>query len=233
MISALKRMNRWRMKRFPLTDFERAFASVEPHALMGLRALARLYSGTREVVREGIEGDIVECGVARGGSAGLLARALRDAGSDKRMWLYDNFEGMPEPDPKRDPDYEAARKYVGACKGDEVQVRELVTGLRGPGEIQIVKGLFQDTLPFRAPQRIALLHLDCDWYQSVRFCLDTLYDRMEPGGILQLDDYHFWEGCRKAVDEFFLNRKIEPRLVTIDASSVWMRIPAAHSSSAK
>ena len=79
-----------------------------------------------------------------------------------------------------------------------------------------VKGLFQDTLATAGVRSIAVLHLDCDWYDSVKACLDHLYDRVSPGGIIQFDDYGHWAGTRKAVDDFFRHRAIELRLRRLD-----------------
>lgn len=81
---------------------------------------------------------------------------------------------------------------------------------------ECVKGLFQETLPRRRSGPIALLHLDGDWYESIRVCLETLWDNVSPGGIVQIDDYGAWAGARKAVDEFFSARNISARLTYID-----------------
>lgn len=80
----------------------------------------------------------------------------------------------------------------------------------------MVKGLFQDTLPHSEIQHIALLHLDGDWYDSTRVCLEQLYDKVSPGGVIQIDDYGHWAGARKALHEFFDHRKIQVDLKYLD-----------------
>ena len=81
-----------------------------------------------------------------------------------------------------------------------------------------MRGLFQKTLPTTEISKIALLHIDGDWYESVRACLENLYDKVTPGGFIQFDDYGYWKGARKAVDEFLENRHIEAPLRRVDYS---------------
>jgi hypothetical protein len=88
----------------------------------------------------------------------------------------------------------------------------------GVTNARLVKGLFQNTLPTMPAERIAVLHVDGDWHDSVRGCLEALYDRVVPGGVIQFDDYGFWQGARKAVDEFFASRGIKPVLIKLDYS---------------
>jgi O-methyltransferase len=94
----------------------------------------------------------------------------------------------------------------------------LFTQLQVGDLVQFVKGLFQETLPAVTVSPIALLHIDGDWYESVKTCLDNLYDKVSPGGIIQFDDYGYWKGARKAVDEFFEARGIRPDLTKLDYS---------------
>ena len=82
--------------------------------------------------------------------------------------------------------------------------------------LRIIKGWFQDTLPVNKPERIAVLRLDGDWYESTKVCLNELFDRVVNGGVIVIDDYGDWEGCKKAIDEFFEERKILPFLHHID-----------------
>src|SRR5207253_208031 len=102
-------------------------------------------------------------------------------------------EGMPEPSPEKDPDHEAARRFVGLCKGDADDVRRLVLGARPGQPLTIVRGLYRDTLREPPCGAIALLHVDCDWYESVKACLEALYERLSEGGLVQIDDYFAWE----------------------------------------
>ena len=234
------RVVRARMRLLPLSDFERDFAVVEPYTMLGVRRLKSLHAGVTDAARRGIPGDVVECGVARGGSALLMALALREAGASRTLWLFDTFEGLPEPSREGDPDYEVARHLTGACRGTEDEVRA-VLGRHCPTQrAELVKGLFADTLPGAGVGSIAVLHLDGDWYESVKACLENLWDRVSPGGLVQVDDYFTWAGCKRAVDEFFRgdlpwitrSRGAELRLERVDASGVRMRKPGAPSVSA-
>jgi hypothetical protein len=85
---------------------------------------------------------------------------------------------------------------------DEVQANMRRTGL-APERFEFVRGRVEDTIPARLPERIALLRLDTDWYESTRHELIHLFPLLEPGGVLIVDDYGAWEGARRAVDEYF------------------------------
>jgi hypothetical protein len=175
------------------------------------------------VARKRIDGDVVECGVYRGGSALVLAdRLLRGDGS-RAMWLFDTFGGMPEPGPE---DPAEAWKEVGTCTSSEAIVRETFRSAGAPlGRVHFVVGLYAATLPRFVPPPIALLHLDCDWHDSVRLCLETFYDAVVPGGLVVLDDYGHWTGCRTAVDRFLATRSFRGDLIPIDYTShyFWKR----------
>jgi O-methyltransferase len=166
-------------------------------------------------VRRRIAGDLVECGAARGGSALLLTLAAARLGDARRTWVFDTFEGLPEPS-AADPDFAEAKQYVGTCRGELHEVEALFASAGVRDRVTFVKGLFQDTLAERPVPRIAVLHLDGDWYDSVRVCLERLYDGVAPGGIIQIDDYGHWAGARKAVDEFFRRRGMPARLRYVD-----------------
>ncbi len=197
-------------------EFPRHFRAVRRYTMTSNARLRALHDAANRVMRSRIAGDIVECGSAKGGSAALLALALEAAGSDRLIWIFDTFEGLPEPS-ANDPDQELARKYVGTCKGTLEEVTALFRDLSILQRARMVKGLFQDTLGRTPVETIALLHIDGDWYDSVMTCLQTLYDRVTLGGIVQIDDYGHWEGARKAVDDFFKHRGIPvPDLRYID-----------------
>lgn len=179
--------------------------------------LRGLFNGVRYVVKNNIGGDIVECGCALGGSAALIALTLRQIGAKRDLWLFDTFDGLPAPS-SEDPDYEIANLFTGTCLGTLEEVRKLFEDLQLSSRVQMVKGLFQETLPVAPITKIALLHIDGDWYESVKACLDNLYDRVVPGGVVQFDDYGYWQGARKAVDEFLTSRELRLELKRLDYS---------------
>jgi O-methyltransferase len=196
-------------RHFTMTSVERMYA---------------LYQAVRHVARHGIGGDLVECGVWKGGSAMLCALALREMGETARdLYLYDTYGGMAEPD-ERDVSYagEAAREQWEQSRRGEVtdwcfspleEVRANLLGTGYPAErLHFVKGRVEDTIPATAPDRVALLRLDTDWYESTRHELEHLYPLVAPGGVVIIDDYGYWRGAREATDEY-LDRTSEPLLL--------------------
>jgi O-methyltransferase len=188
---------------------------VGSYTTLSKERLLNLETAVRMVVRNGVPGDVVECGCAEGGSAALMALWLERLKSPKRVYLFDTFEGLPPPT-LDDPEYDKAVGWTGKCRGSLDQVQGLFRDLGVFDRAVFVKGLFQATLPTYDIPPIALLHLDGDWYESTKVCLDHLWDRLSPGGVLQIDDYGAWEGCRKAVDEFIHLRGIKAELKVID-----------------
>jgi O-methyltransferase len=183
--------------------------------MSGPARLRALYDAVAYVVARQVPGDIVECGTARGGSAALMGLALKRLQAQRTLWGFDTFAGIP-PATEADPDFEIARLYTGDFRAEQADVEVLLRRLGVLAQTQLVKGLFQDTVPLAAVGAIAVLHLDGDWYESVKVCLDHLYDRVSPGGVVQVDDYGHWQGARKAVDEFMNRRRLQARLRWID-----------------
>lgn len=169
-----------------------------------------------------LDGDIVECGSYNGGSGAIMARA-----SQKKIWMFDSFEGLPPPT-KEDGESTIARYYRGWDRGSVEKVHRAFSMLGISDQNYIcIKGWFQDTLPRSSITKIALLHIDADWYESVRFVLEQLYEKVQPGGYVVVDDYGHWEGCKKAIDEFIALRPQGVNLVPIDHEAVYFRKPAA------
>jgi hypothetical protein len=186
---------------------------VEPRTMTSSEKLFALILATRHVVDHRIDGAIVECGVWRGGSMQAVARTLLARGApDRELHLFDTFEGMPAPTEKdrrhdgtpasevlaRNPKTGA---YWAMASLDDVRAGMAETGYP-PEKIHFHEGLVEQTIPAHAPDRISLLRLDTDWYESTRHELEHLYDRVPAGGVLIFDDYGFWQGARQAVDEF-------------------------------
>jgi hypothetical protein len=199
------------------TEFASLYRQVRTETMCSVARLRGLYRAAHYVVKEQIAGDVVECGCARGGSAALVALTLRQLGSRRKLWLFDTFEGLPAPS-SDDPDFEIADLFTGTCVGTLAEVRGLFERLNVADDVMFIKGLFQETLPVTSISRIALLHIDGDWYESVKVCLDSLYDKVVPGGLIQFDDYGYWQGARKAVDEFLQARGLPSRLQRLDYS---------------
>ena len=187
---------------------------VEPYTMTSPERIVAVRDAVRYVVQNDIPGDIVECGVWKGGSSMAAMLTLLDLGAgDRTCWLFDTFAGMSEPtehdtSPYTDPAVEVYDSYDAGDHStwtyapiDEVREAVASTGY-DIGRVNLVKGKVEETIPDRAPERIALLRLDTDWYESTKHELEHLWPRLVPGGILIIDDYGYWEGARRAVDEF-------------------------------
>ena len=196
----------------------RLFRQLSNYTMLSLARLKRLYRLTQELDRRGLAGPIVECGVYHGGSAAVMAYASRHAPTRRPLWLFDSFQGLPEPTPE--DGHKARNEYhPGWCRGDVAKVKEVFQRLGIPlSQVHIVEGWYQETFPRVRVASVSLLHIDADWYDSVKLCLDKFYDAVEPGGFVVLDDYGYWEGCRRAVDEFFRLRGLQMKLIPIDSS---------------
>jgi predicted O-methyltransferase YrrM len=196
--------------------------------------LENLATLTRAVSEAGVPGDFVEAGVALGGSAILLSLLKPSAA---RLTLYDVFEMIPAPGPNDGPDaharYDVIRSgvspglggetYYGYVDGLQAQVRRNLEAFGVDLErdqVALVRGLFEDTLNPSGP--IAFAHVDCDWYDSVRACIDRIGPWLSPGGVIVFDDYNSYSGCRRAVDEMLAARS--DLAVVLDARSLAVRL---------
>ncbi len=192
-----------------------------------------LIEALRWVVRHEVPGDVVECGVWRGGSMQAAALTLLEHGAaDRALHLFDTFEGMPPPtDEDRRGSVTAQEMLATHGRDHRVwavagldDVQEAMREVGYPADlVHFHPGLVEDTVPGRAPQRIALLRLDTDWYESTRHELEHLYDRLSPGGILIIDDYGDWDGARKATDEFFAARRDPVLLLPLGSGRIAMK----------
>jgi O-methyltransferase len=193
---------------------------LDSYSLCGVPLLKKLYKLGQDVVNRQIPGDFVECGVCNGGSAAAIALALRNTG--RQVWLYDSFLGMPS---TKDVDGAEAATYVGTCVGAEEQVRAAMRLVHFPEENYIIrKGWFEKTFHDPLPQTVSILHIDADWYDSVMLSLKTFYDLVPEGGVIVLDDFGHWEGCREAFYDFIAKRGIKPLLERVGHSQAfWVK----------
>ena len=164
-----------------------------------------------------ILGDFVECGTYKGGSAAVLSMCI---GEGRHMWLYDSFKGMLE---TIDKDGQDAARYVGACAATVADVQEAMRIVSIPdAKYSIFEGWFEDTFKDEnLPERVALLHCDADWYNSVTLVLNTFYDRISDQGCIILDDFGYWEGCREAFYDFCSTKGIKPLLERVGPTQAY------------
>ena len=215
-------------------DDRRIVERALPYTMTGVPRLAALVDAVRYCVRRGVPGAFAECGVWRGGSVLAMLLTLQDLdAADRDVYLYDTFEGMTKPTehdvsphdpPALETWVEAERRrarpwagYFDPQQFNEEAVRDTLTATGYPRErLHFVAGPVEETLPEHAPERLALLRLDTDWYESTRHELEHLYPRLSEGGVLIIDDYGHWEGARRAVDEYFASAAPAPLLNRID-----------------
>jgi O-methyltransferase len=201
------------------------FRAVRPHSLLSNLNLFFLQELALRCDRLCVPGDFVECGVYRGRSAGVLGYAAIRSPFDRRLWLYDAFMGMPVAS-VHDDDY--SRSIQGKYVGSEVQTRRILWRLGIPeNRFKIVAGWFEDTLPKSESFPVALLHIDCDFYNPVKLTLETFYDWLEPLGYVVLNDYGSFQGCRKATNEFLDNLEANIPLIQIDQAAYFFQKPSS------
>ena len=212
-------------------DFDEAvsqtFLKVKPFTMTSPERIFALCEAVRYIVANNIPGDIVECGVWKGGSMMAVADTLLSLNQEtKHLYLFDTFEGMTDPS-ENDLDFrgvkatklmkEIQEKGSGWCSA---QINEVKAAMNSVGydenKIHLVEGRVEDTIPDQSPSTIALLRLDTDWYDSTRHELIHLFPRISPGGVIIIDDYGYWQGARKAVDEYIKENKISLLLNRID-----------------
>lgn len=179
------------------------------------------------IVKANIAGAFVECGVWKGGSMMAIAETLLRLGqSDRALYLFDTFQGMTAP-AERDRDYRG-KPAAGAMAREPrtsplwavAPIEEVRQNMQRTGyptqRVTFVPGLVEETIPREAPERIALLRLDTDWYKSTRHEMEHLFPRLSSGGVLIVDDYGHWSGARQAVDEYLDDHDVPLLLCRID-----------------
>jgi len=211
-------------------EFLALYEQCRQYTMTSWERLYALYKSVRYVIENRIPGDLVECGVWRGGSMKLVAHVLLSLGDTSRtLFLYDTFEGMTEPDPAVDIDFsgnqavndwlEVQRRGVKWAYAPIEEVQETLATSGYPMEkVKLVKGPVEETIPGTIPASIALLRLDTDWYSSTKHEMEHLYSKLSPQGILILDDYGHYQGACRGVDEYLSKLDKKPLLQRVDYS---------------
>lgn len=215
---------------------------VRHNTMLSKRRLVTLYQQVAYCEKYEIPGAFVECGVWKGGAAGIMALANQQTGKERRpLHLFDAFQEICEPDAAVDGEraLREVKQFTGRSGHDKGTLQPLTgiyDSMGGAGTLEenrqllentigypadmlhYHKGWFQETLPTVHEKigPIAILRLDGDWYASTKICLDYLFDQVVTGGIVIIDDYGTYEGCRRAVDEFIEDEGIQAYLCSID-----------------
>jgi len=209
-------------------DFEEIYRACQEFTMTSESKMYALFLGVKHILHAEITGDFVECGVWRGGSAILAALTMQLKGqTDRAIYLYDTYTGMTEPTDKdkslatgemlgtvwqkRKRDTHVDWAYAPL---EEVKRNMAVTSYP-EDKLIYVKGKVEDTIPGTMPERIALLRLDTDWYDSSYHTFVHLFPRLSVGGVLIIDDYGFWQGQRDATDAYFAKHNVHILLTDI------------------
>jgi hypothetical protein len=217
-------------KRLPGADdpvFERFHAECRPYTMRSRERAFASYDAAHYVLQHDIPGAFVECGTWRGGSAMMVALVLQQTGKLRDLYLFDTFQGMPLPEDV-DVDHlkrpamdrwqsEQAEDHNEWCYADRADVQRNVLSTGFPASsLHLVQGEVEQTIPDNAPEQIAFLHLDTDWYRSTKHELEHLFPRLAPGGVLIIDDYGHWQGARQATDEYIQEHQLRLFLQRVD-----------------
>jgi O-methyltransferase len=201
-------------------EFTKADAEIYHHitesklTMATTDAVVATITAARYAVQSDITGDFVECGVWRGGNA-LAAKLIFDEyGSDKQVWLFDTFAGMTAPtehDRAIFTDDDAEALFAENRKADHnewcyASLEDVQANFAGLDRVKFVKGDVAETLRGHIPSAISVLRLDTDFYDSTKIELEVLYPLLSIGGALLIDDFGYWEGARKAVEEYFAGK---------------------------
>ena len=206
---------------YAYSDMEPAFMKIcefcKPYTMTTIERMYAIFKAVQYITENNIEGDFVECGVWRGGSSMMIAKALIHFGvSDRKIYLYDTYEGMSAPTSK-DVTHEGnsaqtlleeeisnkKNASIWAIAGLEDVKKNLHLTAYPEKQLIFVKGKVEDTIPKTIPAKISLLRLDTDWYESTRHELIHLYPVLVNKGVLIIDDYGHWRGSREATDQYF------------------------------
>ena len=215
------------------SDFDefhkKVLLKVGPHTMTSAERIFGLIEAVKYAEKNKIDGAIVECGVWRGGSMMAVAETLINYKSTNReLYLYDTYEGMSEPtefDKTFSGDAAAEllkanddknKNLVWAYSALETVEQNMRSTNYPEKKIHYIKGKVEDTIPASIPDKIAILRLDTDWYESTKHELNYLFPLLQKGGVLILDDYGHWAGAKKAVDEYFAANQYPILLNRID-----------------
>ena len=210
----------------------REYKNIKEYTVTNIERIDALLNSVKYISENDIEGDLVECGVWRGGSCMAMAKQMiKNNDVSRKIWLYDTFQGMTEPTEK-DIEVETGKRVSDLMENEKKNTEKYNVWAYAPidevknnmintnypiDNINFIVGKVEDTLySDKIPNKIALLRLDTDWYESTKIELEVLYPLLSSGGILIVDDYGHFEGARKAVDEYFSKFDKKPYIHRID-----------------
>jgi O-methyltransferase len=196
-----------------------------PHSMIGRKRMENIQYCIERILADSIPGDFIETGVWRGGATIFMRGMLASYGvKDRTVWVADSFEGVPPPTYPQDKGMHFEKSGLPVLAVSLDKVKRLFDRYNLlDDQVRFLKGWFKDTLPNAPIERLSLLRLDGDLYESTMDALNALYDKVSVGGYIIVDDYNALDSCREAVREFRQNRQIEDELIEIDTVSVFWR----------
>jgi len=200
--------------------------SIHAHTLVGFERLENIQYCVETVVSENVPGDLIETGAWRGGSCIFMRGVLKALGvEDRVVWVADSFEGLPKPNAEIYPDDDGNRLHTYDELSIPLETVKDTFARYGllDDQVKFLKGWFRDTLPDAPIEKLAILRLDGDMYESTMDALKSLYDRVSPSGFIIVDDYGAYDYCRKAVHDFREQREISAEIHRIDWTGVYWR----------
>lgn len=219
MIKFAKSLRRWWLERS--LGPEARSVRAEGLTYLDTEKFRRIEIALSELNRDQVPGAFVEFGIALGGSAIVIATAAKGRG----FHGFDVFGMIPEPTSDKD-DAKSKERYTAIKSGQSKGLKgDIYYGYRpdlysevcesfarhgvpvDDKMISLHKGLFEESWPKASIRSIALAHLDCDWYDPVKYCLSAVADKLSQGGAIVIDDYYAYGGCKAAVDEFLASRQ--------------------------
>lgn len=197
------------------------------HSMIGGRRMANIRECVEAVLADGVPGDLIETGVWRGGATIYMRAILKAHGvTDRTVWVADSFEGLPPADTDNYP-VDAGIPFDAMTDVLGVSLAEVQENFRRydllDDQVRFIKGFFRDTLPTAPVERLALLRLDGDMYESTINALDALYPKLSVGGFLIIDDYRLVPACRQAVNDYRAAHGIATNITAIDACGSYWR----------
>lgn len=196
-----------------------------PHTMLSQERLDSLQACMEQVLDEGIPGDFIETGVMRGGSVIFMRAVLKAYGvTDRIVWAADSFAGMPTPNPEKYPADAGTMWHtlpVGEVSLEHIQ-RNFSRYDLLDDQVRFLKGWFRDTLPTASVERLALLRLDGDLYESTMDAIVPLYPKLSVGGFCIVDDYNL-ECCQLAIEDYRREHNIVDEMIPIDGAGVYWR----------
>ncbi len=200
---------------------EEPYRTVFPYTQTHPARQRSLLHFASDIDARNVPGAIIECGVLDGGTAALMAYG--SSKSEREVHLFDSWQGLPD---TTDKDGDASKVWAGDVVGSQARVKSVMRRLNiKPERLTFHKGWFEQTFPKANIDRVALVHIDADFYESVRLSIETWFPKLSPGGYIQFDDYFIFIGCTRAVDEFLLAHP-ELKLENKDDLVFFIRKPA-------